>query len=355
MIGHTGGAGANVAHGAVRVDQRGTRRGVRLRPHHVHGNLGKARIGVVALHVGVGQLLGFDHQMQRLRGIVSGGSKRKRLHDVQHFEGRDALSIGRQFEYGPTAIRCGNGVHPLTVKLGKVGCSHGAAVPCRRGEDFPRDATAIKRSLSAGGNLSIGPRQIGIAKDVARLRQMPINQIRAGRGLVGPEIFFAVAPVHAHHLANRKSVGGVVDGRGEYLRERLAAESCEKLVPAVHGTRHGHAIDTARWHGGNALGLQVRGSQSGRRPARCIQSVQLAGFRDVYDREEVAANAVVHRRDESHHGVRGNGGVDGIAALLEHARPNLGREHALTGHHSQRGRHHRSGLRTVLRAELRMR
>ena len=60
---------------------------------------------------------------------------------------------------------------------------------------------------------------------------------------------------------------------------------------------------------------------AGRRPAAGVDAVQRSGCGVVDDREQIAADAVHHRRDDAHHRVGGDGRVDGVAAAREHDAP----------------------------------
>ena len=68
-----------------------------------------------------------------------------------------------------------------------------------------------------------------------------------------------------------------------------------------------------------------------------------------HDREQVAADAAHHRTDHTHHGVGGNGRVDGVPSLCQNYGPGLGRQRMFGGDDAVRGHHHRAALRSVNR------
>ena len=120
-------AGSGLAVGFVGIDQLRALFGIVFREQAFHRNFGEARIGVVAIQIGIGQLHGFDLLVQfgdAERAVGRGG---RSLHDVQHFERGHALAVGRKFVDGPAAIGGGDGLDPLGVKLGEVVGCHGAA------------------------------------------------------------------------------------------------------------------------------------------------------------------------------------------------------------------------------------
>ena len=101
--------GNDLAGGFVHVDELGAFFGEVLRDHLLDGNRGEARIADVVIHVGVGELLGFDHHVQRIDGVMPVLRHGKVLHDVEHGERGDALAVGRQLVDGPAAVGGGDG------------------------------------------------------------------------------------------------------------------------------------------------------------------------------------------------------------------------------------------------------
>ena len=120
-------AGSDSAIGFGRIDERGAFGRVALGEKLGDGNFAEARIAVVGLDVGVGELHGLDAGVEFGGAVRASGGGRELLHDVEHFEGGDAVAVGRQLVDGPIAI---GGVHRLNP-LGGVGSEivggHGAA------------------------------------------------------------------------------------------------------------------------------------------------------------------------------------------------------------------------------------
>ena len=84
-------------------------------------------------------------------------------------------------------------------------------------------------------------------------------------------------------------------------------------------------------HLGEALRLQQRRRQAGRRPAAGVEPVQRVRSRFVDDREQIAADAVDLRLDEAHDRVGRDGGVDRVAAALEDLHAGLRRQRLAGG------------------------
>ena len=98
---------------------------------------------------------------------------------------------------------------------------------------------------------------------------------------------------------------------------------------------------------GDAAGAQPVDGQRRRRAAAAVDAVQLAGRGVVDDREEIAADAVHHRRHHAHRGVDGDRRVHRVTAARQHRRAGLRGERMLAGDDAAGGHDHRSPLRAV--------
>ena len=66
--------------------------------------------------------------MQRLRRVVTPLSERKALHDVEHLDCGNAMTVRRQLIDRPAAILGRHGIDPFSLERGKVGKRHRAAM-----------------------------------------------------------------------------------------------------------------------------------------------------------------------------------------------------------------------------------
>ena len=99
------------------------------------GTFAKLRIGDVAQHVGVGELLRFDHHVHRLRARQAVLAERVLLHHVEHHQRRDALRVRRQLVHRPSAVRRRDRIDPLGLILLQVRGGHRAALALATRED----------------------------------------------------------------------------------------------------------------------------------------------------------------------------------------------------------------------------
>src|SRR4030095_11328889 len=100
------------------------------------------------------------------------------------------------------------------------------------------------------GDQAKGIREIGVAKDVSRLRSLAVRQIsRLGIGM-GAEEFYGLgtSPAAGNDLRHRKSLLSVVGGRGKELGERHRTKPLSQFVPARDATRHRGRVDAEMRH-----------------------------------------------------------------------------------------------------------
>lgn len=89
--------------------------------------------------------------------------------------------------------------------------------------------------------------------------------------------------------------------------------------------------------------------QSFRCPPRCIEAIELPGLGLVHDREQVAADPVIHRGHQTHHRIDRDGRIDGVAAAFKNLRPDLRGQDAFARHDPIGRLYHRARLRAILR------
>jgi hypothetical protein len=86
-------------------------------------------------------------------------------------------------------------------------------------------------------------------------------------------------------------------------------ESSVQLKPTIYCTRNGHWERSVRGYLIDAAttelieGERLRGSSTG------VETIQLSRLRIPHNGEEIAADAVTGRLDQSENGVRGDGGI----------------------------------------------
>ena len=181
----------------------------------------------------------------------------------------------------------------------------------------------------------------GLRKTVAGRRRVSAGKEAGGRGRDRAQARLGVLPVAGDDLADGKAVLGVGDRRREQLGPRPGAEPLAKLVPAVDAAGHRPAQRPVDGDRRQPLGLEQLDRRGRRRAAAGVEAVELLGLGVPDDGEQVAADAARHRLDHAEHGVGRDGGIDGVAALLQHADRGRGRQrlagrgHALPGHHGR--------------------
>ena len=223
--------------------------GVWLRKQAGNGNFRETWIGVVALEVRVGQLHGFDSLVEFFPAERAARSGRELLHDVQHFERRHALAVGRQLVDTPSAVGDGDGLDPFRRKISEVLGGHRAAKFPRRRQDRFGNFTGVVGARTARREEAQGFGDIGIFEHLSGFGSF----ITLQENPPGLRIFFQLGfsgavPVHANHFLDGKSVARVKDGGGKEFFPTHTPEACMQFVPSLDRARHGHRIDSFLGH-----------------------------------------------------------------------------------------------------------
>ena len=171
-------------------------------------------------HVGVCELLGFDERVQRLSRVVTVPADRRALHQIEHHQRRDALSVRRQLVDRPSAIRRRERRHPLGIKRREIVCGQHPALRLGALHDALRDLAAIERVASARAERTIGRREIGVFENLPHRRHVAARQIHT-RGLcVRPQERLTSLPFGRDDLGNRETPRGNFDRGRQYVRQR---------------------------------------------------------------------------------------------------------------------------------------
>ena len=139
--------------------------GPALVEHGRHGHLAKTLIADVPDQVGIGELLGLDHRVQRAGRVEAEVAHRERLHQVEHDERGDALPVRRDLADLPAPIRRRDGLHPFDVEVGQVLRVHRAAARLEHGHDGLRRRAPVVAVASALGDSRERPGKVRVAED----------------------------------------------------------------------------------------------------------------------------------------------------------------------------------------------
>ena len=118
----------DLAGGLRLIDQLRAIDRARLAQERVDRIAREPRIADVAQHVGVGELLRFDHHVQRVGAVEAVVRHRVRLHQVQHHQRGDALRLRADLVDVPAAIAGLDRRDPLGLELAEVGRRERAAL-----------------------------------------------------------------------------------------------------------------------------------------------------------------------------------------------------------------------------------
>ena len=169
------------------------------------------------------------------------------------------------------------------------------------------------------------------------------------RGLVVAQQIDIRREVQRDPLRHGISVLGDLNRRGQHFIHFLFAEPVEQLLPSIDGAGNGDRLDPAHRHIAQALLAQPLDRLRGGRPAAGVQAIIFSALRVVHDREQIAADAVPHRRHHGHHGVRRNRRVHRVAAALQNRGARFRCQRRFRGHNPGLRDHHRASLTAILR------
>ena len=245
--------------------------GILLREQRCHRQFLPAWLPDVTREVRVGQFLGLDHGVERLRRAEAEVffPHREILQNVQHLQRGNSLPVRRQLVHGPVVVGRRDGLDPLGRIFGKVLRGHRPVMAFHGLEDFLRDFALVECVAAVLRDLPQRPRQIHIAKNFADLRSVILDQVRARRSLIVAQQVRVRRPDRGDPFRHRKAFLGRAHGRREHLRKFFPPELVGQLLPAVHRPRHGDAVHAALRHGAQPLPVQkVNGQLAGRPTAR---------------------------------------------------------------------------------------
>ena len=186
--------------------------------------------------------------------------------------------------------------------------------------------------------------QVGVPEDAVEGRHLAValqeDLPRLGvlLQLVDVEVVVAL-PVAADPLREAEPLARGLDRRLKGVREAQAPEPVEEAAPPVDRAGNRRAEHAVEGDVGQSLRVVEVGSGRGGCPPGGVQPVQLLVLRRVVDRFHVAADPGALRLHEPEHRRRRNGGVRGVAAVLQHLQARLrskrlaGCDHAVASEH----------------------
>src|ERR1700744_3292245 len=131
------------------------------------------------------------------------------LHDVEHGERCDALSIRRKLEDSPSSIGGGDRLDPLRLKVAEVFKRMDSTVCVEKFDHRLRHGSVVEGVSTMCSNLAKGIGERGIFEEIARFRSVrPDNVGLFIAGLIKQSLRDPIAGIA---LSERKSVLRVVD------------------------------------------------------------------------------------------------------------------------------------------------
>src|ERR1700720_2690042 len=198
------------------------------------------RVANVSRKIRICQLLCLHHRVQRFRRPKTPIllSQRKCLHDVQHFQRRDALHVRLQLVNRPIAIGSGDRLDKFAGVFGQVLRGHRSVVPLHRVQNLRGNFAFVERLPAVLRDLLKRPGQLGIAKHLAYFRGAVSRKIGLRRHLICPQVVHFGRPVSPRPFRDRESVPRRSNRRRQILCQFLSSKLIRELLPPIHRSRH---------------------------------------------------------------------------------------------------------------------
>ena len=326
--------------GAVQADQLGAAVQVVVRQHLLGRDFHRARVGHVLVEVGESQLHGLDLQVLRLHRVDRHVGNVEAFDDAQGDQGGDALSVRRDLMQLVAAVGTGDRLDPFRAVGAQVFQRHGGAAFLAEGGDALGQLAFVEIAALGGGDAAQRVGRVRKAEVLADLGRAALGHEGLGVARLVAQFIGGGGPLVRHHRRHGIAALGDLDGRFEQLLERQLAELFVQRGPAGHHARHRDRVPAALGLDRQAVGadavlaLEVFDIPRGGGHARGIQAMQFLAVPD--DGKAVAPQAAGDRLDQHDGGGGGDGGVDRVTALEQHAQASLGRQGVRRGHHVTR-------------------
>lgn len=206
--------------------------------------------------------------------------------------------------------------------LDPVGAGLRKVVVCVRAvthrEESFAELAEVKRAAAARGDRTKRASDAFAAGESAGVGGLAGEAGEAGRVLL----------VHQRERTSQQrrdgeAVLGETNRRGEDRGQRQRAEALVQGDPPRYGAGHSDGADVAvERHLAVAFVAQLLGAHARAGPTRGVERVNRAVH--VHQRKEIAADTAEVRRHDGHRGIRGQRGVDGVAAERKHVGTGLG-------------------------------
>ena len=243
------------------------------------------------------------------------------FHDVQHLERDEALRARRHLEHVVAAIVGRDRIDPVGLVIGEVAQLEQPVARLHVGDDrAARSIPCRTRRVRPCAIISSDARQPRVREDVA-VRGRPALRQERGRRWRDRRRASARCRSTRWPSARRR------ESRHARTRSPARSASASAIVPnrvsnwcqpsttpgtsTTSGPRLGISVRPRFAYSAGVAAYAERPVES--RPWTCLR------FRVVDDRQQVAADAVHARLDDGEHGGGGDGGIDRVAAVLQHA------------------------------------
>ena len=228
----------------------------------------------------------------------------------------------------------GDGLDPVGMLAVQVVHRDGPAFAVEVLDDAAGDLAPVEGVAAAFGNLPVGPGEAGVAEHLSVARRPSAGQVGLAEILPLGDGLRPVGPVGGDDLRDREPVFRVLDGRLQDLGQRHRAVPVEQSRPAVDRSGDAHRIRAMDGDLIDAAAGEEVEIHRFRREAAAVQPDQPVFLGQIGQDEHIAAGPGHHGLDDRQRRRRRHGGVERVAAPLQHPEPGLCGQRLARGHHS---------------------
>ena len=316
----------------VRLDLGGAGSGVVDGQQFGERHLHEVRIadgGRVVREPALHRLGGQVHVARRQRRVLR---QVERAEDLQDLDERDAADGRRRGDDVESAVPA---PHRLALDRpvgGKVGFRDPATLRGHLRHDRCGECAAVEHVRAALGDGAKARPEVGVLQRVAGFEWQAPRAQQAGERRIGPDGVEVVEDDARERRADDKPLIGQANGRREYAGERHGAVLLQRCGQSGHRPRNGDRRMPGARHA-------VREIKRGGRRRPVVDGDGLPRTGEEGHHHALAADPARVRLDDANREGSGDGGVNRVAAGLEHLQAGLGSQRVRRRHHAPLCRH----------------
>ena len=298
--------------------------GVFLGQQAVQGPFDKIGVAGETVAVGIGDFLGFDHEVNCVGRVGSHGRKVVAADDVEHLEQQESLRRRGGLVDTVATVFGADGFANIGVMIVEIGDGECSAKVVEPSYHLLGQGAAIESIGATLGDGADGCSEVLVDQHVAFAWWPSAGEVNISGGAEPRQKLGAVGKDSGDTGRNREAVLGVSDGGFQQVGEGQGAEIAMERFPGGHLTGNGYRVGAGNGHQVESLLAVVAGLGARRGGSAAIDVGYLARGCLVGQDERVAAEATHGNDGYTFYGGNRQGSVEGVAAVLQDSQSGSG-------------------------------